>query len=229
MSVFDSAFILTAGEGTRMRPFTTHTPKPMAVIGGETLIQRILRQCREAGVTNLYANSFHLADKLEAHIGSAATILREETLLNTGLGIKRALPMLGNKPFYAINGDGWWQDGTRSVFAQMGDAWSDDLDLLLVLQDISKMDVTPGVGDYHFVNGIPTRALDRKGTHMFTSIRLVHPRLFTDTPGTPFSFLDLMDRAEAQGRLGAIELDGIWQHLSTEDDVVAVNAWRDRS
>lgn len=226
MNRFDTAFILAAGEGTRMRPFTTHTPKPMAEIGGETLIKRIIRQCRDAGIAHLFANSFHLAETLEAHIGDDATILREEALLNTGLGIKRVLPHIdAGQPFYGISGDSWWRDGATSAFAQMDDAWTDDMDLLLVLQRIDGMHVTPGHGDYRIEGGKPVRALDKKGTHIWTSLRLMHPRLFNDTPDVPFSFLDLMDRAEARGTLGCIELDGVWQHLTTMDDVDAVNAW----
>ncbi len=223
-----NAFILAAGEGTRMRPFTTHTPKPMASVGGETLIRRIINQCRDAGADNIVANSYHLAETLEAHIPDI-TVLREDVLLNTGYGIKRALPHFHNEPFYAISGDSWWTGDTPSVFEQMDAAWNDDIDLLLVLQRADSMTVTKGVGDYHFENGVPRRALDKSGTHIWTSIRLCHPRLFDDTPDEPFSFLMLMDRAEAQGRLGAIDLNGTWQHLTDMNDVDAVNAWLAKS
>lgn len=225
MSGFDEAFILAAGIGSRMRPFTDHTPKPMAEIGGESLIARMIRKCLEAGVTTLFANTHHLAGMLEAHIGDKARVLHEKELLNTGYGVKKALPYLSGNPFYILNGDGWWQDGETSVFDQMASAWRDDLDILLVLQRADTMTVTPGVGDYHLQNGLAKRARDKKGDYMFTSMRLCHPRIFDDTPYAPFSFLDLMDKAESQNRLGGIELDGVWQHLSTEADIKAVNEW----
>lgn len=225
-ALFNHAFILAAGEGTRMRPFTLTTPKPMAVIGGDTLIQRIVNQCRDAGVDNLYANVHHLAGLMEDHLGPQVTWLHEETLLDTGLGIKRALPFMENEPFYALSGDSWWRDGKASVFAQMDALWDEDVyDMIIVLQRVDTMRVTEGVGDYHFIDGRPVRALDKSGTHMFTSIRLCHPSLFRNTPDTPFSFLEIMDKTEKEGRLGAIELDGIWHHLSTMSDVAAVNDW----
>lgn len=227
-AAFNNAFILAAGTGTRMRPFTTHTPKPMANVGGETLIRRIIHQCRDSGANNIVANSYHLAETLEAHVPDI-TVLREEVLLNTGYGIKRALPYFHGEPFYAISGDSWWTGDVPSVFEQMDAAWNNDIDLLLVLQRIDGMTVTKGTGDYHFENGVPRRALDKNGTHIWTSLRLCGPHLFEDTPDEPFSFLMLMDRAEAQGRLGAIELNGTWQHLTDMDDVDSVNAWLAKS
>lgn len=228
MTKFDEAFILGAGIGSRMRPFTDHTPKPMAEVGGETLISRTIQKCIDAGVTKLFVNTHHLAEKLEAHIGGKARILYEPQLLETGGGIKKAIPHLSGKPFYILSGDAWWRDGNTSVFEQLATAWNDDLDLLLVLQRIDGMNVTLGVGDYHLENGKARRALDQKGDYIFASMRLCHPRLFDGTPDGPFSFLSLMDKAEAQGRLGGIELDGVWQHLSTEEDVAAVNEWLKR-
>lgn len=226
---FSSCFILAAGEGRRMRPFTDHTPKPMAKIGGETLIARAIDQCRTAGIDNIVVNSHHLAEKLEHHIGDRARVIREDALLDTGGGIKNILSyMPPDKPFYCISGDSWWMDGKRSVFEQMDKVWRDNLDLLIVLQKITDMHVTAGNGDYHLENNVPHRARHKNGMHMFTSHRIIHPRLFVDTPDTPFSFLTLMDKAETEGRLGAIELDGIWQHLTNVQDIENVNAWLEK-
>lgn len=226
---FSSCFILAAGEGRRMRPFTDHTPKPMAEIGGETLINRAIDQCRAAGIGNIVVNSFHLAEKLEAHINEKARVIRETVLLDTGGGIKNILKYLpSDEPFYCISGDSWWMDESLSVFEQMDKTWRDDFDLLIVLQKVADMHVTKGHGDYLIDNGIPRRALDKNGTHMFTSHRIIHPRLFNDTADTPFSFLTLMDKAEAERRLGAIELDGVWQHLTDMQDIENVNAWLEK-
>lgn len=224
-AIFDEAFILAAGIGSRMRPFTDHTPKPMAEISGETLIGRVVDKCIKAGVTNLFVNTHHLPEKLATHIGDRARVLHEPSLLNTGYGVKKALPHLSGKPFYIISGDGWWQDGKTSIFEQLAQNWHEKLDILLVLQRVHTMKVTQGIGDYFLESGKARRARDQKGTHMFTSMRLCHPRVFADTPDAPFSFLDLMDKAEAQGRLGGIELNGVWHHLSTEADLTAVNEW----
>lgn len=224
---YDHAFIMAAGMGSRMRPFTDHTPKPMAEIYGQTLIERIIRQCRQSGIGHILVNSFHLAEKLEEHIGNTAMVIREKELLDTGGGIKNILKHVPeNKPFYCLSGDSWWMDISANIFETMDAVWDDDrYDLILVLQPIKDMVLTPGHGDYDFVDGKPVRSLDKTGTHMWTSHRLVHPRLFKDTPDGPFSFLTLMDKAEREGRLGAVEMPGTWLHLTDMNDVEHVDNW----
>lgn len=224
---YNHAFIMAAGEGRRMRPFTDHTPKPMAEIYGQTLIRRIIHQCREAGIDNIIVNAYHLADKLIAHIDGTATVVREDVLLDTGGGIKNILPLVpSDRPFYCLSGDSWWMGIQGDVFETMDAAWDDDrYDLILVLQPVEAMTLTPGHGDYNLVDGKPVRSLDKTGTHMWTSHRLVHPRLFKDTPDGPFSFLTLMDKAEREGRLGAVEMPGVWLHLTDMNDVERVDAW----
>ncbi len=228
---YKKAFILAAGHGTRMRPFTDHTPKPMAAINGETLVERAIDKLHQAGVTDIAVNVHYLADKLRAHIGNRATIIEEDVLLETGGGMRNALSTLGHdNPFYCVSGDSWWEDGQTSVIETMDKAFNESTDdLMLVLQDIHKMHVTKGVGDYQFDPPVrPKRALDQNGSHMWTSIRLCNPRLFSqfaDKPIEAFSLLPLMDKAEAEGRLSAVNMSGIWHHVSTMNDIAAVENW----
>jgi MurNAc alpha-1-phosphate uridylyltransferase len=103
--------------------------------------------------------------------------------------------------------------------------WDDENhDLVLALQNIDTMHLTEGVGDYDINdNELPTRNKNKQGRYMFTSIRLCHPRLFENTPGQPFSFLQLMDKAEAADKLGAVTTRGQWHHISTAHDLEAVS------
>ena len=89
------AFILAAGMGKRLRPYTDSIPKPMVAVGGQPIIDRTIDKLIEAGVTQVTINTHYMADILEAHLRKRKdieiTFSREETLLDTGGGIKNAL------------------------------------------------------------------------------------------------------------------------------------------
>jgi MurNAc alpha-1-phosphate uridylyltransferase len=151
----------------------------------------------------------------------------EEELLETGGGIRAALGTLGGAPFYVVSGDSLWTDGPNgSALERIAQAWDGDkMDLLLLLQPVAGMTLTPGRGDYDLnADGRAVRSLDRTGAYMWTSIRICAPRLFDGAPDGPFSFLDLMDRAQAQGRLYGLVHDAEWHHITTGADLERVNA-----
>lgn len=230
---FDHAFILAAGYGTRMRPLTDRIPKPMIEVNGESLIKRAIRKLQESGIQNIAVNAHYLSDILTDHLKDEdVQILHEDTLLETGGGIYNACQNFDtDQPIYCVSGDSWWGDNPKnSIIQTLDQTWDDNTDILLMLQNIANMHVTRGVGDYCFNDdGLPQRALNQNGTHMWTSIRLLHPRLF-DTltapeKNAPFSLLPLIDMAEKNQRLKATEIDGIWHHVSTTGDLNAVNQW----
>ena len=105
------AMILAAGQGRRLAPLTDHMPKPLLPIAGEALLIRQIRQLRTAGITDLVINLYHLGDQIEAALGDGSGLgiairySRESKLLETGGGIVKALPMLGEEPFILLNGD----------------------------------------------------------------------------------------------------------------------------
>ncbi len=238
------AFIAAAGKGTRLRPYTDHCPKPLVRVQGKPIIDYNIDALRHGGVRDITVNLHYKADQIEDHLLSRPDLgdttlhfSHEDSLLDTGGGIKKALPHLGNElcnepcnePFWALNGDTIWTDypvphhldqTIESAMQRMRDLWDDaQMDLLLLLFPLEKLD-TPGTGDYDLDhNGIPRRNLDRKGRYMWTSLRLCHPRLFNDTPNGAFSFRDLMDKAQQNGRLAALVHTGHWYHISTADDL----------
>lgn len=223
------AFILGAGLGTRMRPLTDHIPKPMVEVGGESLIRRALRQLKEHGLTDVTINTHYKADELRAHlVDTPINWSHEPELLNTGGGIKKALDHFQGEDFFVIAGDSYWIDGSGTTALQnLEDHWNPDImDILLLLEPLSRMKLTHGVGDYDFTGspgfGPISRSLPQTGTHMFTSLRINASRLFDGAPEGPFSYLDLMDKAEAAGRLYGLEHGGLWHHLSTPGDVARV-------
>lgn len=229
------AFILAAGMGTRLRPYTDTMPKPMVPIAGKSIIKRTLEKLAAAGVTDVVINLHHLAAVLEDHLKDVKSpniiYSYEEKLLESGGGIKKALHHFGNEPFYIINGDAVWDDTNTDLFQALANEW-DSLksDILLFVQSKEKMPLTDFVGDYH-VNeyGSALRALDKSGDFMFAGVRIAHPDIFRESPDGAFSFLALMDKAQQRGRLHAITYDGSWYHISTPQDLHAVDeAFRQR-
>lgn len=224
------AFVLAAGLGTRLRPYTDTLPKPLVPVNGRPLLDYIFNHLKDAGVTNITVNLHHKPEPLRDYLATRSdlniTQSFEEELLDTGGGTRKALPSLGDKPFFIINGDAFWIDTEiPALQALIGQFDPENMDILLLLQPVSRMELTEGVGDYDLSpEGKPSRNKDKQGAHMFAGIRLAHPRIFENTPNGKFSFLQLMDKAEAAGRLYAVENSGHWHHISTPQDLEAVNA-----
>ncbi len=226
----DHAFILAAGRGERLRPYTDLLPKPLVEINGKPLIEHALDHLKKAEIKEVTVNLHYLADLLETRLalynGPSITVSKEMKLLDTGGGIKNALNTMGEDPFYIISGDSLWTNGPdKTALERMAAAWNPDkMDLLLLLQPVSRMTTTQGVGDYDLAdNGSAIRSPDKKGSYMWTSIRICKPELFKDTPDTPFSFLEIMDKAEQNGRLHGLIHDADWHHISTAADLERVN------
>ena len=220
------AFILAAGMGTRLRPYTDTMPKPMVPLLDKPLIGYIFDHVVRAGIRNVVVNLHHKADILRAYFQTRndVSIAKsfEDELLETGGGAKKALPLLGENPFFMINGDAFWVDSAPSnMLADMMNQYDEDkMDILLLLYPLSKMILTEGVGDYDIdPDGRVKRNYDKKGEYMFAGVRICHPRIFEGTPDGKFGFLQLMDNAEKNGRLFAHVYTGEWHHISTPDDL----------
>lgn len=231
--MIDKAFLLAAGLGNRMRPLTNDIPKPMVQVGGQCLIDRALDQLAAQGVRSVVVNTHYKAEVLSAHLKGRRVpeiiLSPEPRLLDTGGGLAQGLPHFGGQDFFIIAGDSYWTDGpARTALQRLEDHWDPGrMDMLLLLEPLSRMKLTQGVGDYDFVAsrgfGPIRRSRPQTGTHMFTSLRINCAAIFENCPAGPFSYLTLMDKAESQGRLYGLEHDGLWHHLSTPADVAAVN------
>ena len=224
------AFILAAGRGTRLRPYTDAMPKPMVPVAGRSIIKRTIEKLAAEGVREIVINLHHLGDVLEDHLKDVMSpkiiFSREDELLETGGGLKKALHHFGDEPYYIINGDALWDEGADgSALSKMAAVWNaDKMDILLFLEPKDKMILTEFVGDYHAgADGRLTRAKDKNGNYMFAGLRVAHPRIFGAAPEGAFSFLQLMDKAQEQGRLYGHVHDAEWYHISTPEDLAAVD------
>ena len=229
------AMILAAGLGKRMRPLTDTLPKPLVPVAGKALIDHALDWLASAGVTDAYVNSHYKAELLEAHLRARRGqphihISREVELLETGGGIKQALPLLGAAPFFAANSDVICIDGQTPALHRLMAAWDDSkLDALLLLHPVAQAVGYDGPGDFFLEEGqLRRRGAEASAPLVFTGVQMLHPRLFEDSPDGAFSLNVLYNRAMASAhapRLGAIVHDGAWLHIGDPQGVAAADAW----
>lgn len=230
MSVFPThAMVLAAGLGMRMRPITEHTPKPLVMVAGRTMLDRALDHLAAVGTTDLVVNTHWLAGCIEAHLAGHATITlsHEETLLETGGGVTKALPHLGAAPFYVVNSDIIWTDGATPALKRLAEFWDDGrMDALLLMQPTATAMGYDGDGDFFLdANGLPRRRRDREvAPLLFSGVQILSPRLFRDAPSGKFSLNVLYDRALEDGRLFGIVHDGRWYHVGTPDALPEVES-----
>ena len=223
----DTAMVMAAGLGKRMRPLTASQPKPMVRVAGKPLIDHALDRLHEAGVANAVVNVHYLADALEAHLKSrvapAVTISDERALLlETGGGMIHALAHLPD-PFFCLNADNVWLDGPRNAFVELSARWDpDQMDALLLLVGHARAINFDGIGDFYMD---PQGKLSRKrpgrvAPFIYTGIQLVSHRLLRDAPQGKFSTNLLWDRAIAEGRLYGASFTGLWFEVGTPQAIV---------
>lgn len=222
-----TAMLLAAGLGTRMRPLTENTAKPLLPLGGRSLLDHGLDRLGDAGVELVVVNAHWRAElvagRLAARVEGPRTVLRPENrLLDTGGAVRAALPLLGPDPFYVVNGDAFWVDGPRPALARMAEAFRpDDIDGVLLLHRTFQVQAETGLGDFALDKwGAPRRRGEREVVpYIYAGVQLIAPALLDGSPEGAFSMNRAWDRAIAAGRLRAVVHDGLWFHLSTPADL----------
>ena len=124
----NARMVLAAGLGTRMRPFNGSIPKPLVAVGGKALIDHVLDRLADAGVERAVVNVHYLADQIERHLAARQRpqiVISDErdALLGTGGGVVKALPQLGDEPFFLVNSDTIWIDGVKPNLDRLADAF----------------------------------------------------------------------------------------------------------
>jgi MurNAc alpha-1-phosphate uridylyltransferase len=226
----DSAMVLAAGLGTRMRPISDTVPKPLVEIAGQTLLDHALDRLALVGVERVVVNLHYKAEMVAARLARRhqprIELSREAELLETGGGVFNALPLLGDW-FFVVNGDVLWLDGPQLALARLAAAFDPEAsDAVLLLQRTAGAIGYDGLGDY-FLDplGVPRRRGEREiAPFIFTGIQLLHRRAFDGAAPGRFSLNLLYDRAERAGRLGAIVHDGEWFHIGTPEGLEATRA-----
>jgi len=221
-----TAMVLAAGLGTRMRPLTDATAKPLLPLGGRPLIDHTLDHLAEAGVHAVVVNAFWQADRLAAHLAGRTLpriiLRRETTLLDTGGGVRAALDQLGEAPFYVVNGDAFWLNGPRPALTRLAEAFEPGrLDAVLLVYRTAHVHAEVGFGDFMVdkLGALRRRGEREVAPYVYAGVQVVSPGLFEASPDGPFSMNLLWDRAIAADRARAVVHDGLWFHLSTPGDL----------
>ncbi|HEX2654568.1 MAG TPA: nucleotidyltransferase family protein [Xanthobacteraceae bacterium] len=226
------AMILAAGRGTRMAPLTNHKPKPLVSVAGRPLIDHVLDRLADAGVERAIVNIHHFADQIEQHLASRKRpeiVISDERaeLLDTGGGVVKALPLLGDMPFYHFNSDTIWIEGITPNLDRLAAAFDPaDMDALLLLASTATSIGYEGRGDFSLA---PDGRIQKRGERdivpfVYAGVAIFNPALFTDAPQGVFSLTKLFDRAAQTGRLHGLRLDGVWMHVGTPEAITAAEA-----
>ena len=223
----DTAMVLAAGLGKRMRPLTASQPKPMVRVAGKPLIDHALDKLKAAGVANAVVNVHYLPESLIAHLrhrsAPQVTISDErDLLLETGGGLVKAQDLLPD-PFFCVNSDNIWLDGPYDTFRLLSQAWdADAMDALLLLVPHTGACNFKGQGDFHMdADGrLTRRRAGRIAPFVFTGVQLASKRLLRDAPEGPFSTNILWDRAIEEGRLHGLTFTGQWFEVGTPQAIV---------
>jgi MurNAc alpha-1-phosphate uridylyltransferase len=221
------AMILAAGIGKRMRPLTATVPKPLIEVAGRALIDHALDRLQRAHVETVVVNVHYLAHMVSAHLARrkrpTIVISDERTgLLDTGGGIAKALPLLGDEPFYLLNSDSFWIEGARDNLDWLAGAWNDaTMDALIMLAPTVKAVGYHGRGDFRMD---PTGKLYRRGERevvpfAYAGAAILHPRLFIGCPDGAFSLNRLFDKAIEAERFAGMRMDGLWLHVGTPEAI----------
>jgi N-acetyl-alpha-D-muramate 1-phosphate uridylyltransferase len=223
------AMVLAAGLGVRMRPLTDNMPKPLVRVAGQPLLDHVLDKLGRAGVIEAVVNVHYLPDQIIEHTRGRSqprVIISDERnqVLGTGGGVVKALPRLGDKPFFHVNSDTMWIDGVRSNLARLAETFDpDQMDILLLMAPTTSSIGYGGRGDYGM---LPDGALRKRREHqvvpfVYAGAAIMSPSLFADAPKGEFSLTRMFDRANEQERLFGLRLDGVWMHVGTPDAIHA--------
>jgi MurNAc alpha-1-phosphate uridylyltransferase len=218
--------VLAAGMGVRMRPLTDRVPKPLIAIGGRSLLDRAIDALEMHGIEEVVVNAHHLAPLIERHLAQRhappVRLCVEAERLETGGGIVNALPLLGSEPFFVVNGDVLWRDGSQPALTRLAAAWDDRrMDGLLLLHSVETALGYAGQGDFLLAEDgrLARREPGKCAPLLFAGIQILHARLFEGAPPGAFSLNVLYDRAIAAGRLFGVVHRGAWCHVGTPADI----------
>jgi len=223
------AMVLAAGLGTRMRPLTDTMPKPLVKVAGRALLDHVLDRLAEAKVERAVVNVHHFAGQIVDHVATRIKpqiVISDERgmLLDTGGGVVKALPELGDAPFFHLNADTLWIDGVKPNLARLADNFEPaTMDALLLLAPIAGSIGYHGRGDFNMASDgrLKPRPEREVAPFVYAGAAILSPSLFKDAPQGKFSLTTLFLRAAEEGRLSGLRLEGLWMHVGTPDAIAA--------
>ncbi len=233
-TVPQTAMVMAAGLGKRMRPLTATRPKPMIEVAGKPLIDHVFDRLRAAGVARAVVNVHYLADALEAHLRRRVSGIEIEisderkALLETGGGLVQARDLIGDAPFLCINSVKLWLEGPTDAIRALAAQWDDDaMDALLLVVPLARAHNHRGRGDFHldpFGKIVERRQPGRLAPFVYTGVQMLSPRVIRDWPEGAFSTNLFWNRAIEAGRAYAMVHQGLWFDVGTPPAIKATEA-----
>lgn len=231
----DVGMVLAAGRGARLGALGRQTPKALLEIGGDALLDQALAGFSAIGLGRAVVNAAHLKEQIVAHLDAQPAPLPtevslEDAPLETGGGVVKALPLLGPKPFFAVNADVWWDGALPRALQSLQAMWRPQaMDALLLLTPTMRTRGNAVRGDF-FIDGIGAlrrREEQQTAPFIFTGAQVLAPAAFDDPPPGAFSLNAIYDRAEAKGRLFGVVHNGAWADVGTPERLAAIRAVAD--
>ncbi|MEM1036211.1 MAG: nucleotidyltransferase family protein [Pseudomonadota bacterium] len=229
----ETAMVMAAGLGTRMRPLTDQTAKPLLRVAGKSMLDILLDTLTAAGVQRVIVNVHWCADQVEAHLAKRRdleVIISEERgqLLETGGGLAKARPLLGDEPIFVVNTDAFWFPFGSEPLIKLAETFDpEQMDECLLLADRHRSLGFHGKGDfYRAEDGTLTRRGESDSVPWaYAGIRILKPQLYDDRAIEPFSANLVWDELLPDQRLHGQPLDRFWLHVGDPQALNDAEAW----
>ncbi|MBD9399518.1 N-acetylmuramate alpha-1-phosphate uridylyltransferase MurU [Pseudomonas sp. PDM11] len=215
------AMILAAGKGERLRPLTLHTPKPLVRAAGVPLIEYHVHALARAGFSELVVNHAWLGQQIEDYLGDGARYgvsirySAEGEPLETGGGIFKALPLLGDEPFVVVNGDIF----TDYHFSALRRSFNTKAHLVLVDNPAHHP-----AGDFRLAEGRVADAATGDASLTYSGIAVLDPALFAGCQPGAFKLAPLLRAAMAEQQVSGERFTGRWVDVGTHERLAEVES-----
>ncbi|WP_299795874.1 N-acetylmuramate alpha-1-phosphate uridylyltransferase MurU [uncultured Shewanella sp.] len=214
------AMILAAGRGERLRPLTDSIPKPLVKVDGKPLIVYHIERLAQAGISEIVVNHAWLGEKLVQALGCgkrwgvSIRYSAESVALETGGGIKQALPLLGDVPFLVINGDIFIDELPTFPDFSMGDPLDGKLAHLWLVDNPEQHPE----GDFPLRDGLVSPAPHNDESALtFSGMGIYHPSIFEGTPDDGFPLAPLLREKMALKAVSGSHFTGFWCDVGTKE------------
>lgn len=232
------AMILAAGKGMRMGAMSDHTPKPLVKVHGKSILRRAITKLESHGISRFVVNVHHLADmimhELKSEIDAGISVISDERneLLETGGGVKKAIPHLADDHFFVLNCDVIWSEKKETVLSRLEQFWDPArMDVLLLMVPFDKAHGYDGVGDFFMdQSDIPQcgplqfRGDADSAPLVFGAVQIVKAKMYDGMPDGSWSNREIFRKAAANGRLFGLLHTDSWFHVGTQAAIAEAEA-----